>query len=297
MISVSSIASEQKSEQLLLMAQADTQEAKTSEQQPKSSRKWISNGESLGKWWKKRALKLDRLPPEWLYHLEGEYSFNENTGNWKQTDHKAKIALTLRKGLVTSEASFELRDQEQGEGSHLRTQNKKVFNVFAYGEFWKRVDLSGGLQWYTYDKRFIEDRYTAFGGLYFTLLDLPNYVLKFGAFYGYATISYMNDKIAQLNPGLEFPDYSSDVLYLQQRFTWSISDKLTFKQKGSYRQYIEDSNFIHWILNFDLDYKLTKHFSIFGTYKVDYESTELNQQLRGLEKKDTDLYLGIRINF
>jgi hypothetical protein len=305
MISVSSIANEQTLRQQIQIAQAaDTRDSGASEPQSVPSGKWISNGEHLvKKWWKKRALKikralkLDTLPPEWLYHVEGQYSLHEETGNSKETDHKAEVMLSLRKGLVTSKTSFQIRDEEKGKGKRIRTKKKKVLNEFVYMELWDRVDIAGSLQWYTYDKRYIEDRYTGFAGLYFTLLDLPNYTLKLGTYYGYATISYMNDQIAQENPELSFPDYSSDLFFLRQRFAWSINDKLTFNQTGAYRQYLEDSDFVHWILNFDLDYELTKHISIVAAYEVDYESTELNQELRGLEKRDSEFDLKIKVSF
>jgi len=298
MISVSSIANEQSSEQLILIAQAaDTRDSGASEPQSVPSGKWISNGEHLGKWWKKRARKFATLPPEWLYHLEGEYSLSGETGNTEETYHKGKLTLSLRKGLVNSNTSFTLEDQEQGEGSEVRTKEKMILDEFVYIELWEKIDLSGDLQWYTYNKRYIEDRYSAFAGLYFTFFDLPDYTLKLGTFYGYTTISYMNDEIAKKNPELSFPDYSSDTLYIKPKFIWSVNDKLTFTLGGGYWRYLKDSDFFNWKLNFDLDYQLTKHVSIFGSYDVEYESSEIDQKLQGSEKRDAEFNVGIRINY
>jgi len=297
MISVSSIANEQTLEQHILIAQAADSGA--SEPQSVPSGKWISNGEHLGKWWETRARKMKTLPSELLYHLVGEYSINEETGNADQTKHNAKVTLSLRKGFINSTTSFVLTD-EKNKGNSVK--EKMVLDEFAYWEFSDWIDFGFGAQWYSYDKRYIEDRYKTMAGLYFTLLDEENLTFKVGPFYGYSSIAYMNDKIAKKEPGLHFDDYKSDFLYLAQRFAWSMNDKLTFSQKGFYQQYLEDSDLVdsdlvHWGFNLDLDYKLTKHFSIFGKYDVDYELTEVNQSVQGQEKKDTELTFGIRINF
>ena len=296
MISMPSIAEEQKSEQLSI-----SQTAVTLNEVSQSSGKMTSDEEEyLKNWWKKRAREFPgfpKLPPELLYHLEGEYSLNEETGNTKETYHKGKLTLYLRKGLVNSSTSFTLEDQELGEGSRATTKEKMILDEFVYYELWEKIDLSGDLQWYSYNKRYIKDRYSAFAGLYFTLLDLPDYTLKLGTFYGYATISYMNDEIAKKNPNLSFPDYSSNTIYIKPKFSWSINKKLTFSQSGGYWQYLKDRDFVHWILNFDLDYQLTKHVSIFGSYEVEYESSEIDQKLKGSEKRDAEFNVGIRINY
>jgi len=291
---VSSASGEQESEQALLMAQADT-----SETRPVSSGSWISNGKALGKWWTGRAKAIDPMPQEWLCHLDADYSFEKETesGSDDEIQHKVTANLTLRKGLFTSLTTYKLKDKDYGPSRSKK--EKYSLDEFLAIELWERTDVLVAGQWYSYNRDHIDDRYFAAAGLYHTFLNSPAYKLKAGLLYGYAEESYMNDELVKkelIGPDETVSDYGTGVLFLIQKFIWALSDRLTFTEDLKYKQYLKDSDYRHWTLNLDLNYSLTENISVFGAYEID---SNLNKVLdiKGDEKKDTDISLGIRLSF
>lgn len=287
---------------VLIMITASASSGAGQEKSPQSdssSVSWISNGKALGKWWMDRAKATDPLPPELLYHFEADYSFTESTGSYEESEHRATVSLTLRKGVFTNGITYKHNEKDYGPG---RTKKEKyTLDESLFVELWEKTDILISGQWYSYNKDYMDSRYTASAGLYHTFLSSPAYTLKAGLLCGYAQESYMNDEL--LKDGLitsdeTIPDYNTGLLFFIQRFTWSLSKNMTFSEKLNYRQYLKDTEYRHWTLNLDLNYSLTDNISVFSAYEIDYDSNQ-SDDLKGssADDEDADLSVGIRISF
>lgn len=258
---------------------------------------WISNGESLGKWWLDRAKKQDPLPPELLYHIEARYSLSKATGNEEITKHKVQSTIMLRKDIVTAETMFKLKEKDmEYRGNTIKTKQRTLGQIF-FVEYFDKMDLVGGLMWRTDDKKYIDNRYLCYGGLYFSLLSLDNCKVRAGAYYGYTDIEYQEDELAAFVPNEDFSNFDSDLIYLDQKLDWSITESIHFSEKFSFRQYLKDTDYYHWNLNLGMEFSLTKNISLTCSYEVDYDVNKLDEIVKGLERKDTELDFGIKVSF
>jgi len=103
-------------------------------------------------------------------------------------------------------------------------------------------------------------------------------------------------KKGSIGPDETFSDYNTGVLFINQKFIWSLSDRLTLTEDLRCKQYLKDTDYRHLTLNLDLNYSLTENISVFGAYEID---SNLNKVLDtiGDEEEETDVSLGIRLSF
>jgi predicted porin len=87
------------------------------------------------------------------------------------------------------------------------------------------------------------------------------------------------------------------MIFVDQRFVWSIGPQLTFTEKARWKQFLESPVSHHWTLLFDLNYQMTANFSLFASYEIDNESSQVDQEVLLSEEEDTDLRVGIRLQF
>ncbi|KPA19015.1 secreted protein containing DUF481 [Candidatus Magnetomorum sp. HK-1] len=254
---------------------------------------WISSGESLGKWWLRRSRDYES-PNAILYHLDMKYSFNNETGNEELTKHKLNASLTLRKDIFSNFMSFYLKKKEMDYRGSIIKNEKQKFGNTVFIEILPYMDFMGEFQWLTDDKKYYLNRYTYYGGLYFTVLNTKKVIFKIGGFYGHDKIEYMNELFALMGKKIEDPD--EDFFSIYQRSVFLITDDITFSEKLTYRSFTGSSDY-QIKTNFNLNVKITKHISIDAAYEIDREASDLDQANLNIEKEDRDFTLGIKLSF
>ncbi|MCP4107822.1 MAG: DUF481 domain-containing protein [Desulfobacteraceae bacterium] len=289
MTPVSSVAEEQES------GQADTKKSEPTET-PASSGSWISNGKALGKWWAGRARAQDPMPPELLYHLDASYSFTKLGGDDDETQHKVKGNIILRKNIMTNWMTYKLKDKETNYGTYTKLKEKQSFDESIFFEFWEKLALGAIFQWSTYNRDYYEDRYIFTAGGYATFIESPKLVLKAGLYYGYNKIVYMNDDL-EAKYGETLPDFTSDIVSANQKFSWTMTDRIAFTESANYGVCLKDTDLYYWVLTLALDFELTKNISLVGSYELDHSVNEVDLKFGEGEEESSEFDLSIKIKF
>ncbi|MBF0450676.1 MAG: DUF481 domain-containing protein [Candidatus Magnetomorum sp.] len=252
--------------------------------------KWISNGESFGKWWLRRS--RDYQPPdEILYHLELKYTFNNTTGNEELTRHKMNGSLTLRKDFFTNYLSYSLKKKELDYRGSIIKNEKEILENTVFAEILPFMDILATYQWEADDKKYYLNRYTYHGGLYFTLVNSKQLIFKVGGFFGHDKIEYMNE-LSELM-GKKQEDADEDFFSVYQRSNWFITDSISFSEKLKYRTFTGSSSYRIEFVG-DLNCQVSKNIALNVSYEIERESTE---QKMNIEKEDRDLTVGIKLSF
>ncbi|OEU67373.1 MAG: hypothetical protein BBJ57_02520 [Desulfobacterales bacterium PC51MH44] len=295
-------ADERKANQDLQADQKDRQGEETLKDGKITSDKWISNGSELGPWWLKSSKKYDPIPLPLLYHLEGDYSFTQLDGNVDAAYNKGRVNLILRKNIFTNQIEYGICKNETTIPSAAgdittRVEEQNLMESISI-DFFDYMSFMAGIEWKRDDLKYVENRYTYYGGPFFYIIDTPEYNLSAGAFYGYEENEYMNDELKKLNPLANVPDYNSDGIRFMQYFTWFITKDIMFRESADYMHYLkkEDGNDLYrWKLSFGLNVGITENISVFSSYITEH-SLSLAAINFGAEEKDTKLSVGIRFS-
>lgn len=280
---------------------------------------WIVNGEELqGKrWWTKNPKKKTTLLNPWLYHFDLTYSYSGTSGNVDADKHKGSSLLALRKQLFTSKTQFSMSRSDQtialsGRAVHVESQRLQHGFQYAVTDW---LEVVAGISWIQKDStKFIDDRFTYFGGGLVELINRPNLFLAIGGFYGYSETAYWNDKVTDIAKYADFEsvdDYTSGELYFKQKLEWNITDTITFTENGDYSYILENSDHHHWMVKFALEFEITKHFSFVSSYTINEEVNDFTEHVQDyfderrasglpageMENIDTTVSVGIKINF
>lgn len=278
---------------------------------------WISDGKNLkGKWWLRNPKKYDPLPNPLLYHIETAYAFSELGGNVEAKYHKGDIDLTLQKDLWTSLTSYTIgkNDVTQVLKDKNTNMNNQMFRQGLRYALTDRLSAAGGFIWETNDTKYLATRLVYYGGVRYMVIDTPKYNLMVGGFYSFVDTSYQNGNIWSVAQYKDFPavdDYTSDAIYMSERFEWNITDTLSFTQSTDYMQLLKNSDYSFFKLRGAMNYKLSQRTSFFTAYTVNYDNNPFVESVQDylevreasgkfagtMETVDTILEVGIKFEF
>lgn len=277
-----------------------------------------SNGAFLGpRWWLKNPKKLKSVPNLWLYHGELSYAYGEQTGNLDVTSHRGKADFYLRKGLLTSLTSYSINNRDTT--IKLTDKDTSVKNsIFRQGFRYAVLDNTSAVLGFLREQnssKYIDSRQVWYGGVRYVAINSEKHDLMLGLFYAPETETrYMSNKIQEVGRYKDFQDvedYSSDSVYLAQRYEWQMTDVIGFSQSLDYMKFLEDSDYYFLKLNVKLDFKFNKNASFFVAYEQNYDNNSfidaLDQYLQQrtqegkpsgeIETTDTSLNVGIKYVF
>ncbi|MBF0259227.1 MAG: DUF481 domain-containing protein [Desulfamplus sp.] len=266
---------------------------------PQVEDSWISNGQSLGPWWKKNSQRFNPTPDPLLYHLEGSLSYTKLSGNVDANVQKYDAALFLRKHFVTSTTVWSSTTNDTALNMKNKTLDvqKYEFNEIIGYDLSDRLTIGGGFMWKQDNSIYLDARDTLFlGASYFFYKD-PPFILKLGAYYGYEDNSYMFEDVAKdsnynkdvLNPPIVWfddknveggiPDgYDSDGFRLVSNTTLFLNERVMLLHNFDYMGYFKDSKYYHWNTNLTLQVGITKTISFFTRYEINYDKNLLGVQ-------------------
>jgi len=238
-------------------------------------------------------------------------------GNTDITSHQGAVELILRKHLFTSATRYDTKTTKTVKKLSGKTINSDSLNFmqgFRYA-LTDRVEAVASLLLEMNDtSRYVENRVGYVGGLLYTMIDRPKIVLQMGGFYGPTQTEYMNGEITKLKKYSDFTSvegYDSDMIYVNQRLRWKITDLVTFKENLEYSQFLKDTEYNSWKLKLAFQFKLSKHISMVTSYALAYDIntfTDATQsyfdqrRAAGLpsgefENLDTNLAFGVQFTF
>ncbi len=244
-----------------------------------SENAWILPGNDVcGKWWWTRSPKnYTPLPKQLLYRFKASYSFMDKGGNTDITSHQGAVELVLRKHLFTSATRYATKTTKTVKklsGKTIKVDSLNFMQGFRYA-LTDRVEAVASLLLEMNDtSRYVENRIGYVGGLLYTMIDRPNLVLQMGGFYGPTQTEYMNDEITNLRMYSDFTSvegYESDIIYVNQRLRWTITDLVTFNEDLEVLQFLKDTEYYNWKLKLGLKFKLSKHISMVTSYAFAYD--------------------------
>lgn len=281
-----------------------------------------SNGAFLGpRWWMKNPKKLKSVPHPWLYHMDLNYSFSEQSGNIDAKSHRGKANLYLRKGLLSSITAYHISERDtviKLTDKQATTEDESFRQGFRY-PLRDNLSVAAGYLWEKNSGKYIDQRNVFYGGLRFHAINTKEYDVMFGLFYAPETeTSYMSNRIREKaiynRPQTRFPDvepYSSDATYLAQRLHWQINDVIGFHQSVDYLLFLEDTSYYSLKFNVKLDFKFSKHTSFFVSYLVNYDNNSFVEFTRQylddlaeagaksgeMETTDSSMNVGVKFSF
>jgi hypothetical protein len=277
-----------------------------------------SNGEFLGpRWWLKNPQNLKDASHLWLYHAELSYAFAQQGGNIDSTSHRGSADLYLRKGMLTSITSYDINKRDTTINL-LENSTSMEESTFRQGFRYALRNNLAAVVGFLHERntgKYLDQRQVWYTGVRYHALNTKNHDLMLNAFYAPQTdTAYISSGISALARYQTFPDvpdYSSNALYLAQRYEWQINDVITFMQNLDYMKFLDDSSFYVLKGDIKLDFKFNKQTSFFVSYAANYDVNSFNTALDSyLEKRranglpagtienlDTTLSVGIKFSF
>jgi hypothetical protein len=267
-----------------------------------ASEEAVPDPKELGEWWLKSAREYDPLYPNFLYHIEGDYSFTKLTGNTEATVQQGGAKLVLRMNIFPSWSVYNISKNKttiSTTNTTIETEAQGFFQSVS-ADLTKRFALDVGMKWSRDQTKYVENRYTYFGGVNATVLDAP-IRLRVGAFYGLEDTSYMNDKLGELVPGLEIPDYDSTGVLITQELMAPLSKNIIIMESADYLKHFEDDEIYQWNIEVTLSVQITPTISTYAMYKIAHDQNKIVenpvQALQGYEEEDTTLSIGVNVSF
>ncbi|OQX28205.1 MAG: hypothetical protein BWK80_01310 [Desulfobacteraceae bacterium IS3] len=268
----------------------------------------------LGEWWNRNPLTYTPVPDEFLYHLEATYDWSRQTGNFTNDKHDLSALLTLRKNIFTYNARYSLDKRNasrpysppyQDDNKTLRKSTKhEIHNDFRLA-LTDRLIASVGMFWLKDDYIKIENRYTYYGGLGYTVFKHPRLKIDVFGAYGYEEMDHTDEyheNYLKMQDWGETDDVKYDsgtvvssLIYLHENARAYVLPGVALNQSIDYYRDIDDSDIYRWKFNVGLDIMIMEHIFASLTYKEEYDNSP--ESIMGIRKRDTSIGAGVKISF
>jgi putative salt-induced outer membrane protein YdiY len=281
------------------------QEASTSEAEaPEASgqaEEAIPDPKSLGPWWLYSAKKYDPIYPKWLFHIEGNLSISDMSGNVEGSTYFGSAQVVARKNIFTNTVLYDLMKSDYttvATGSDVDDE-KQLLSDLVRVDLTERLSVQGGLSWVKDTAAYIENRYTYFLGLGYVLLQTPKHFLSVGAYGGFDDVEYTQKaKSTALELGTVIEDEDGNALYGEQRYSWFVTEAISFNEGFKYLQYTEDSDKYRWELNLGVAAQVIGPVAVTANYLIKYDNNPtIREAIPTYEKEDKILSVGIQVSY
>lgn len=222
-----------------------------------------------GQWWLKHAREVTPRPTGWLFHVEGQGSFANQTGSISGFEYTLDTLSAQRKGLVTNQVgvSFILQESRSPAGNHKQT-SAKVSDMFMVN-IARSWDLVTAAIWEKDEPKGVLHRRAVLQGLtrYFTLGDGRSLGLSAAIGYEWEDFENENGEVDQASP----------VIYLRNIFATPVAKKGLFSHSLEFFYDPHNHNDVRVNWDVSLSYQLTPHISIGPAAKIRYDARPVVQ--------------------
>lgn len=268
----------------------------------------------LGEWWLRNPLTYDPVPDEFLYHLEATYDWSRQTGNFTNDKHDLSALLTLRKNIFTYNIRYSLDKRNasrpypppyQDDNKDLRKSTRHLTHNDFRVALTDRIILGLGTFWLKDDYIKIQNRYTYYGGLGYTVFNHPRLKIDVFGAYGYEELDHTDEYHENY---LKMQDWGEtegirydrgtemySLIYLFQSARCYVTRSLVLNESINYFVNPDDSEQYRWKFNVSADIKIIEHIFASLSYEEQYDNTP--EAIMGIRKRDTAIGAGIKISF
>lgn len=279
---------------------------------------WISDGASLEfPWWTRNPKKLEILPEPLLYHLELSYSYMDSDGNVDMERHSGNAQLLLRKHTLTSDTRYrtsysEIEKKLKPNASSILVESQRFLQEFRLAVLDNMALMAGLIMVNNNSSKYIDKRLNYYGGLLYTPIATPKFLLNLEMGYGQTDTSYMNESVPVVyNTFQPVDDYDSDNVFLGMKLYWSMTDKITFSEEARYTLQLEETDYYYWEATTKLDFKLSDHISFYTEYEIIFDNNSFVESVQDyldarrrvgdpageMDDTNTTLSVGIKLSF
>lgn len=222
-----------------------------------------------GQWWLKHAREVTPRPPGWLFHIEGQGSFANQTGSISGFEYTLDTLSAQRKGLLTNQVgvSFVLQESRSQDGNFKQTTAKVSDMVMV--NIARSWDLVTAAIWEKDEPKHVLHRRTVLQGLtrYFTPGDGRSLGLSAAIGYEWEDLENENGEVDQQSP----------VIYLRNIFATPVARKGLLSHNLELFYDLENNNDVRVNWDVSLSYQLTPHISIGPAAKIRYDAQPVVQ--------------------
>ncbi|MFH0733033.1 MAG: DUF481 domain-containing protein [bacterium] len=243
----------------------------------------------LAEWW--LSSSLADSAEQYLFHVEGQYSFTKMTGAIEGEMHSGGILGVIRKNIFTNHITYMIDKMNlnlKSFGMNYITESH-VFSDYLDIDITRLLYGEVGFIWERDNSLYINNRYSLYAGLGLNGLVYDRHYVK------------LLIAIGRIDQGYTIPVDNFDVVkgvhsefYIRQEYKYAIDSRFSFTEQAYYLTNTKnyDRYRIGFILNFNIVVVQPVSLTLGYNYRFDKES-----QLLGAIAENTTQTIGIKVSF
>lgn len=255
----------------------------------------------LRDWWEKSSLSFDPMISETLWRIEVGGMYNGQEGKAEGKVYNASARVVTRKSRVTNYAYGNIARQDVTyfgmEAFPLDTEQYALGDNVRY-DVLRHVFLGAGVEKHRDTLLLIENRFSRYAGFGISADLLKKHLINIFLGYGKDDVDYMRGMLAMIDPDATSldPSPSSGALFCRVRWTWQVSDTLTFREDFAYLNYGDRAMGERWNGNVALEVALNPHFSLsLGHTRESYDNDVV--RAFGIPRRNTMQTVGVKFSY
>jgi hypothetical protein len=254
----------------------------------------------LSNWWQKSSMEYRPLPAQWLFHVDGTFSYMNSSGNTSGTILNVSANGDVRKSRFTSHSVAQLSRNIMVYGftrSSVNYVERTLREQVDYDLTWY-LKAVAGVEDYRNTLIFMDKRLNVYGGLGGTPFRNDKQQLALTAAIGHADFTFDRGQMMRVNPsqiGAIDTSPSSNGALGMQTWRWKVSPRFNFSEDASYMKYFLSALGYRWTINMSGNVPIDKRFSFNVSYRVKEETNSIIKALRVLPQDRTFL-MGIKVS-
>ncbi len=251
---------------------------------------------ALKNWWLKNPATQDTLPPQWLFHVEANYSFNFQSGNIAGVQHNGLAKTWLRKGLTTlaAQASVATQKLSVARGTAEVTSEDYRFSPTLNYAISSILNPEVGFFWEQNSASFIDVRRIGYGGVRLTPYTSPSLVVSVLPAFG-----HLHEQALLTGETQWFW-----APYIEENVEWEISERVKLHHEANFLVSAENSETFRARMVNTVELPITSFFSVTLNHEIRYDnnpiptSAAVSALTNGegeVYKTNNDLTIGFRL--
>lgn len=249
-------------------------------------------------WWTRSPATMDSIPPQFLFHVEGDYAFNMQSGNVEGSAHNGSLGLVLRKQRTSLAINGGIAKQtlSLAKGVSEIATTHYMAEATVDHALSPLLDPQVGGFWEHDDAAFIETRLIGYVGVKMTPVRTEAFTLTILPAFGYQqeTAILTEEERSFWSP------------YLEESITWQPLPQFRLKHTGQGLFSLDDPSTYRWSVTNSLEIPITSYFSVMFNHQFRYNSNpipsdervkQLTNGVGSISREDLDMTVGVRVQY
>ncbi|MCX6149603.1 MAG: DUF481 domain-containing protein [Ignavibacteriales bacterium] len=239
-------------------------------------------------WWLNSSL-TDSVD-QYLFHVEGQYSYTKMTGALKNEMHSGSVRLIVRKNIFTNHTDYMIDKMNlmiENLGMSYATESQ-VFTDYLDVDITSLLFGEAGFIWERDNTLYLENRYSLYAGIGLNGLIYEKHYLKI-----LVAAGRVNQEYTIPVEAYNVAKGAHTEFYIRQNYKYVIDQRFSFMEQAYYLTNMTDSKRYRMGvgLNFSIGIIQPVSFVLGYLYKFDKES-----ELLGITAENTTQTIGINIS-